>query len=71
MCHPTFFLECSTGCQKHMMKKEALIRRRDFLWPCSVTGQFERKHLVIEITKIVLQNMNHILLEMENFSIHK
>lgn len=54
-----------------MMRKEALIRRRDFPWPCSVTGQFKRKHLVIEITKIALQNMNRILLEMENLSVHK
>uniref|UniRef100_A0A6N2KNV3 Uncharacterized protein n=1 Tax=Salix viminalis TaxID=40686 RepID=A0A6N2KNV3_SALVM len=58
--------ELSTGCQMHMIRKEVVIRRRDFPWPCSVTGQFERKHLVIEITKIVLQNMNHNLLETKN-----
>ncbi|KAG5229513.1 pre-mRNA-splicing factor ATP-dependent RNA helicase [Salix suchowensis] len=34
----TEYHDLSTGCQKHMIRKEVLIRRRDFPWPCSVTG---------------------------------
>lgn len=35
--------ECSTGCQKPTMRKAVLIRKRDLLWLCSVTGEFTRE----------------------------
>lgn len=33
-----FFWNCSIECQRLMTRKVALIKKRDFLWLCSVTG---------------------------------
>lgn len=33
-----FFWNCSIECQMLMIRKVALIKKRDFLWLCSVTG---------------------------------
>lgn len=33
-----FFFTCSIGCQKLMIRKVVLIKKKDFRWLCSVTG---------------------------------
>jgi hypothetical protein len=61
--------ECSTGCRTPMIKMAVLIRKRDFPWLCSVTGEFTLKRKEAEMFTIA-KYLTHTHTHTHAYTIH-